>query len=107
MMPIQQRSSWKPRPVRAQIVFRAYASIFAAVGFGLLFGGLAQVRVFGGLSLAAACCAAGLSAVNDVQVRSRSLFWFAVGHVALWLGLFGALKWVWGPGPADQAVAIA
>ncbi len=108
MKAIQKRSTWKPKPVRVQIVFRAYASIFAAAGLSLLLGGVApQVKLLGSLSLVTACCAAGLSAVGNLQLRNRSLFWFAVSHVALWLILLGVLKWVWGPGPSDQAAAIA
>ena len=49
--------------------------------------------------LAAACAAFLLASINDIQVRNRSLFWFASAHVLLWLLLFawGELRWGWGP----------
>src|SRR5437899_1501623 len=82
------------------IVFRAYAVIFGLLGLMLLlwgpmwfgrnvagvpFDGATLVRVFGSMFVTAACCAAVLSAMGDTLVRSRSLFWFAMGHAVVWL----------------------
>jgi hypothetical protein len=35
---------------------------------------------------------------SNASLRRRSLFWFAIGHVVLWLVALWELKRVWGPG---------
>jgi signal transduction histidine kinase len=117
----KRRATWKPKPIRVYIVFRAYAVFFWVFGLMLLlwgpmwfggklagvpFGGATQVRVFGTMLMAMAGCAAALSAVDDASVRHRSLFWFAIGHVVLWLVALCQVIWVWGPGFADHVVAV-
>ena len=121
MKPGQRREIWKPKPVREHMVFRAYAVIFGLAGLMLIlwgpmwfggklagapFGGATLVRVFGSMFIAAACCAAALAAMPDAQVRRRALFWFAMGHVVAWLAVFCQVAWVWGPGFADNVVAV-
>jgi len=117
----QKQGTWKPKPVKVHIVFRAYAVIFGLLGLMLLlwgpmwfgrnvvgvpFDGATLVRVFGSMFVTAACCAAVLSAMGDTLVRSRSLFWFAMGHAVVWLVALAELTWVWGPGLGGNVVAV-
>jgi signal transduction histidine kinase len=117
----QKHGTWKARPVNTPIVLRAYAVIFGLLGLMLLvwgpmwfgrnlagspFGGATLARVIGSLFIGTTCCAALLAIADDHSLRRRSLFWFAMGHVALWLALLAELKWVWGPGLGDQVVAV-
>jgi signal transduction histidine kinase len=106
--------SWKPKPISVPVVFRVYAVLFGLAGIMLLIwvptwsrawsGQAPLARALGIGSIVAACCAAALSSVSNARRQQRSLFWFAVGHVALWLATL--LGWGWVPGLADQAVAI-
>ena len=128
MNPTKTPGKWKVKRVRVHIVFRVYTVIFGLLGLTLLIWGRAwfptepssagrladatKVQVFALLFLASAACAGALAAVNDVQIQGRGLFWFGVGHVALWLVLVAELKFVWGwmpggrPGPGDNMLAI-
>ena len=102
--------TWKPKPISVPVVLRVYAALFGLAGVMLLiwgqaWSGQAQLaRALGIGSIVAACCAAALSWVSNARAQRRSLFWFAMGHVALWLA--AVLGWGWVPGLADQAVAI-
>src|SRR5580658_2597073 len=117
----RKQATWRPTSISVPIVLRAYAVIFGLLGLLLLlwgpvlfgrnlagwpFGGATLVRVFGSMSIGTACCAAWLAIADDASVRRFALFWFAMGHVVLWLGLLAELKWVWGPGLSDQVVAV-
>ncbi len=117
----QKHGAWSARPVSVPIVLRAYAVIFGLLGLLLLlwgpmwfgrnlagppFGGATLARVIGSLFIGTACCAAWLAIAGNASLRRRGLFWFAMGHVVLWLELLAELKWVWGPGLGDQVVAV-
>src|SRR5580698_2212689 len=117
----QKHSAWSAKSVSAPIVLRAYAATFGLLGLLLLlwgpmwfgrnlagspFGSATLARVIGSLFIGTACCAAWLAIADDASLRRRGLFWFAMGHVVLWPALLAELKWVWGPGLADQVVAI-
>ena len=117
----QKHSAWSAKSVSAPIVLRAYAATFGLLGLLLLlwgpmwfgrnlagspFGSATLARVIGSLFIGTACCAAWLAIADDASLRRRGLFWFAMGHVVLWLALLAELKWVWGPGLGDQAVAV-
>jgi signal transduction histidine kinase len=111
---------WKPKPIRVEAVFRIYAVTVGVFGLMLLswgptwfggklagvpFGGATLARVFGSMFMALAACATALSAVDNARERHRGLFWFAMGHMVLWLVVFRQLIWGWGPGLGDQMVA--
>lgn len=94
------------RPVNIYVAFRVYAFIFGLLGLIFLVRGTGQARTFSAICLASACCAAGLSFAGDARLLNRSLFWFAMGHAALWLAALGKLNWAWGAGPLDEAAAF-
>jgi signal transduction histidine kinase len=89
-----KQNKWKPKPVKVHIVYRTYAITVGLLGTLLLLRGpvwfppgAMQARLFGSLAVAAACCAAALSFLQNVRTRNQSLFWFASAHVAAWLVL--------------------
>lgn len=108
-------------PTPAGNIFRGYAMILGFFGLvlflwgpmwfggrftGGFFEGANHAPVFGTMFMAMAGCAAVLWAVKNPQLQHRSLFWFAMGHVVLWLMAAWRQTWVWGPGFAGSAVRI-
>jgi signal transduction histidine kinase len=91
-------------------VFRTYA-IVAGVGglvifgwgpmwFGVHlaeqpFGRAALVRVWGSILIAAGCGAVGLASADDRQALRRAMFWFASGHLVVFLGMASQQLAVW------------
>ncbi len=105
-----------PDAIDTRIVLRAYAGLVGAAGFlmfgwgGLIFrtppihdpwGQWVIVRLIGGVMLAAALSARGLSQVDDPITRHRALFWFLLAHLALFFVLLTQIVGAGIPGPGD------
>src|ERR1700721_4029626 len=117
----QKRGTWTAKPISIAVVFRAYAVFFGLAGLMLImwgpawfgrglagapFGQTTLARMFGVAFVSASCCAAALSTFRNALARQRSLFWFALGHVAIWMAALGRLRWAWEPGLGDEVVPV-
>ena len=115
----QRRGTWRPKPISVPVVFRVYALFFGLAGFFLLiwgpawlgrnpggarFAAMTLVRVLGVAFGLAACSAGLLSRLGGAMAQRRSLFWFALGHAAIWLA--AVVRWSGATGLVEQAVAV-
>jgi signal transduction histidine kinase len=113
----------QPERIDTRVALRVYAILAAITGWMLInpvwlgarFGGildgppwndLALFRVCGSIVVAAACCAVGLSVVDDALARRRAFGWFIVAHVAVLAMLVLQRIAIWPSGLADQAIWV-
>ena len=109
----------RPDAIDTRWVFRAYAGVAWLAGFFLFgwgpmwfglhlaeqqFGRAALVRVAGGVILAAGFCAAAMGTMDHPPSRRRSLLFFAVGHVLLWLVVWSQQVAIWDSPAAARIV---
>jgi signal transduction histidine kinase len=107
--------------VNIQWIFRVYAVAaflggLAITGWGPLwfgahmadqpFGRAALVRVFGGILMAVACCAAGLAGTEEPRAQKRGLFWFWLGHMVVFLVVLSQSYAIWGGGVSLTAARV-
>ena len=110
-----------PDAIDTRWVFRIYAALAWLAGFLLLswgpmwfgtdlagepWGKAALIRVLGSIVIAAGCCAHSFAAVDHPPARRRGLYWFAAGHVVIWLVVLTQRMSIWGPGLADRVAQL-
>ena len=105
--------------IDTRLVLRIYAAVVGVFGFvlafwgpiwlevnlpGQPFGRAAFIRVFGAITMAAACWAAGLATIREPFARHRALRWFTAAHFVVWLTVLSQRITIWEAGPADLAL---